>query len=269
MSMNLDRLRQTQNKFAVLGLVAFALTFQFWVIDSLPIFKWDLPNDLKVYIIRTISVGASLLFIWAVAPRALSRFRVRINFFKITFFVVVCAAMVAITIIRDGVTDVSILGWLNALLFSLFIGLDEETFDRGLIFGIIERFGQESALVISSVIFGASHITNFFYGEDSFNYSLGHMLDAASFGYVMGALMLVSKSIWLPILAHGMIDLAWVVMDPKTSLQITSGNTNWPMTILYFSLNIIAARLLLRMQSKWEHFPNSFKGLAKQMGLIE
>ena len=85
----------------------------------------------------------------------------------------------------------------------------------------------------------------------------------------MGALMLVSKSIWLPILAHGMIDLAWVVMDPKTSLQITSGNTNWPMTILYFSVNVVAARLLLRMQSNWEHFPNSIKDLAKRMGLIE
>lgn len=262
-------MRQTQNKFAVLGLVAFALTFQFWVIDLLPIFKWDLPSDLKVYFIRTISVGASLLFIWAVAPRALSRFRVRINLFKITFFVVVCAAMVAITIIRDGVTDISILGWLNALLFTLFIGLDEESFDRGLIFGIIERFGQESALIISSLIFGASHITNYLYGEDSFNYALGHILDAASFGYVMGALMLVTKSIWLPILVHGMVDLAWVVMDPKTSLEITSGNTNWPMTILYFSVNVIAARLLLRIHYKWERFPNSFKELARRMGLIE
>ena len=75
--MGLDRLRQTQNKFAVLGLVAFALTFQFWVIDLIPIFDWDLPSDLKVYVIRTISVGASLLFIWAVAPQALSRFKVR------------------------------------------------------------------------------------------------------------------------------------------------------------------------------------------------
>jgi membrane protease YdiL (CAAX protease family) len=162
-----------------------------------------------------------------------------------------------------------ILQTFDALLFSLFIGLDEEFFNRVFVFGLLQRIGVEFAMAVSAVIFGMAHLTNYFYGDESFNYVLGHVISAAGFGYLMAAILVATGNVWVPVMIHGLSDLRWVVMDSGDYNAIVSGGTNWFASLFSAFVFVVGARLVLGFNEKRIELPPSWNGALRYLGLIE
>jgi membrane protease YdiL (CAAX protease family) len=207
--------------------------------------------------------------IWIFAPNALKLFRLKLGGYPPYFTLMLFGALALGSLIYGGFNHFPILQSLDALLFSLFIGLDEEFFNRVFVFGLLQRIGVEFAMAVSAVIFGLAHLTNYFYGDESFNYVLGHVISAAGFGYLMVAVMVATGNVWVPVMIHGLSDLRWVVMDSGNYNAIVSGGTNWFASLFSAFVFVVGARLVLGFNEKRIELPQSWNGALKFLGLIE
>lgn len=93
------------------------------------------------------------------------------------------------------------------------IGFNEELVFRGIILNLfLDKFGNSkkgivTATVLSSVIFGAVHLTNIFSGV-SVASALVQAIQAAVLGGLLAAIYLRSGNIWIVIVAHALTDFA-------------------------------------------------------------
>ena len=262
-------IRESQNRCALLAIVLGAQLLNIYAISWLPLFFDNSESNLPVYQYRLISMALSLLLIWIFAPNALRFFRVRIGKYPRTYTALIFIGLILGSLIYGRFQNFSLLTSLDAIVFSLFIGLDEEFFNRAFVYGLLERVGMEFALVVSSVIFGLAHFTNFFYGDESFDYVLGHVIQAAGYGYLMVALMIATGSVWMPVAIHGLTDLRWVVMEPGDYSEIVSGSTNWLVTVLVTTAYVVAGRALVGIEKQRFNLPESWKRPLRWLGLIE
>ena len=267
--MKLSAIRGTKNPWAIAGLIFVTHYFQLYILYKLPIFDLGLPGNWPVYVMRTISMAFSVLLVWWLAPDALRFFKFRFNQWKMYYLAAMIGAFVAAAFVNLVLYSIPVTEAFGALIFSMFIGFDEEFFDRVFVFGLLQRIGFEFALAASAVIFGAMHLTNFFYGDESFNYVLGHVVSAAGFGYLMAVTMVVSGNVWLPVLIHGLADLRWVSMDTTDYQKIVSGNTNWLSILIPVALTIFVSRVMLGLHQGRNLFPQSWNRPLRFLGLVE
>ena len=134
---------------------------------------------------------------------------------------------------------------LSALVFSLFIGLNEDLLSRGFFFGILEKYGMWTATIISSVQFGLLHLTNFYYGGQSFDYTAGQMVNAGAFGFLCCALMIFTGSIWVPIVFHGLSDFPLMMQSEVAFKAQVTGGADWFGTLVEAGLMIVVALVLI------------------------
>jgi membrane protease YdiL (CAAX protease family) len=147
----------------------------------------------------------------------------------------------------------SLLFILSALLFSLFIGLNEDLLSRGFFYGILEKYGMWTAAIISSVQFGLLHLTNFYYGGQSFDYTAGQMVNAAAFGFLCCALMIFTGSIWVPIVFHGLSDFPLMMQSEVAFKAQVTGGADWYGTVVEALLMLIVGWLLIYgPRSAWQ-----------------
>ena len=150
----------------------------------------------------------------------------------------------------------------RGIIFLLTIGFGEEMLSRAFTFGILRKFGQWRAILISSLIFGLMHL-NPYIGTAWDPWKIyGHIVSAFGFGIFICALMIVTRSIWVAVLFHAASD--WGVVFDKASSN-SSGTHTWSPGIwegitapLYnVSIMVIAALLLLWINSgtlpAWTH----------------
>jgi uncharacterized protein len=98
----------------------------------------------------------------------------------------------------------SIMTGLLAIVFVFSVGLGEELFARGFIYGYLKKRGNYLALVLSSLIFGLMHL-NRYIGEDWDGWkAYSHVISAFGFGLLACALMIVTRSIWIPVIFHAL-----------------------------------------------------------------
>jgi hypothetical protein len=90
------------------------------------------------------------------------------------------------------------------LLFILSVGFGEEVFNRGFVYGFLERHGQYFGLIWSSVIFGLLHLNRYLGSNWDGWQAYSHVLSASAIGLFMCALMMVTKSIWTSIIFHAL-----------------------------------------------------------------
>jgi membrane protease YdiL (CAAX protease family) len=112
-------------------------------------------------------------------------------------------------------------------IFALSIGVDEELFSRGFIFGALERYGIWLAATVSSIHFGLLHLGNIAWGGQSAAYTLAQVVDAASFGFLAAGLMVFSGSIWVPILMHGLTDFPMQFDSKIHYTKLVTGGADW------------------------------------------
>jgi len=113
---------------------------------------------------------------------------------------------------------------LSAFAMAFAIGLMEEVLVRGLVLNVLlnnsngTRKDVLKACWISSVMFGVMHLTNFFAGA-AFIETVGQVIYAAFIGMFLAAVYIRTKSLWVPIILHAIIDLQGLIMGALLSPQ--------------------------------------------------
>lgn len=87
-------------------------------------------------------------------------------------------------------------------LFTLFVGLNEELYFRGLVFTFLQQKGSRAAVIGSSIIFGALHAANVLSANNPWQHVLLQIVFAFLVGLVLALIMLITKSLWVGIVWH-------------------------------------------------------------------
>jgi hypothetical protein len=108
-------------------------------------------------------------------------------------------------------------GVLALLVTVALIGVFEELVFRGILFrGLESRAGPIWALILSSVLFGLMHYANWVGGQP-LDDTTTQVIHAATAGFLYGAIMLITGSIWPSVLVHaawdGMISVVSTLSD--------------------------------------------------------
>ncbi|MFT8493733.1 MAG: CPBP family intramembrane glutamic endopeptidase [Liquorilactobacillus satsumensis] len=103
--------------------------------------------------------------------------------------------------------------FLVILLIAVSSALLEEFLFRGMFFQAILNILSKSNLpltysgIISSLLFGFWHLSNFFWGGRPLESTLQQVIFAIAMGLILVAVRIISKDIWLSVLIHSWIDL--------------------------------------------------------------
>jgi len=147
------------------------------------------------------------------------------------------------------------------VIFLLGIGISEEIFSRGLTFGMLRKYGERKAMILSSAIFGLLHI-NVYVGANWDSWAAyNHVISAGSWGFLACAVMIATRSIWFTALFHALVD--WSIVfnienvgsDDAGPLPVTSFWENitspWLDLILYVPFALLILRVNRGGWPKW------------------
>ena len=147
-------------------------------------------------------------------PHALRQVVLGIAVGAIVFAIIVATAAAAGVYRVSGPGDTSNL-WVSLVRGGLFAAVAEEMIYRGILFRWIEEFaGSWPALVLSSALFGASHIEN---PNADLVSTVGIMLEG---GILLGAAYMLTRRLWFPMGIHA----AWNVTQGEVFDIPVSGN---------------------------------------------
>ena len=99
------------------------------------------------------------------------------------------------------------------ILFLLGTGFSEEMFSRAFMLGVLYKFGRKSAIFFSSLVFGLMHLNLYVGSEWNPWHAYWHVVNAASFGVFICTLMIVTRSIWVGVIFHALVD--WGIVFDK------------------------------------------------------
>lgn len=238
-----------------------------WALGTLPFDQLPISQYWQVLAYRALSAIFSLIMIKIFAPQALTRLTLHIPVYRWGLVIGVVTFLTLPSLIHSPIGSVSISQIIAGIGFTLFIGLDEELFSRGLIFGVFEKFGTGLAVTVSSLHFGLLHLTNIFWGGQSWSYTSSQIISAMAFGYLATGLMIFTGSIWIPILLHALTDLPSQFDSAPQYSHMVSGNANWVATLL-FSLFYCGIGSLLLFRDSESAKRKFFRAMTK-FGLVE
>lgn len=240
---------RTQSRLKPIGqsvfLVLAATAISTWGFSWIPFDKLPVSHFWMAITYRTVTAVFWLALMWALKPRMLKRlFLVRDPMRLLGGFGVV-AFLTIPQLFRTTYHGHTFAQVIEGLVFALFIGIDEEIFSRGLIYGFLNKYGVKVAAIISSFHFGLLHLVNAVWGGQSFAYTSGQVLDAAAFGYLCCGLMLYSRSILVPIALHGLVDFPMQMLSATQFTHQVTGGFDWFSTIADFVIyTVIGWRLM-------------------------
>ena len=150
------------------------------------------------------------------------------------------------------------LQWPGAILAFLLcmaaVGVCEELTFRGLITGMLyDKYGQSPAgvwlsVVVSSLLFGAMHLTNAIGGEMALSGVLLQAVGATAMGMCLAAIYLRGRNLWAVAAIHGFMDLCALVSSgifrAESMADIIGGYT--PLSLIGYGFYLICALVLLR-----------------------
>ncbi len=124
----------------------------------------------------------------------------------LTYFAFGTAATLTLSLgLEQSDNSVGFNRYVAGALYVFSIALGEEFVDRLLIFGLLQRFGTAFALLVSSALFGLSHMNVYVYDWKIWE-AFHHVMSAFGFGLFMGALLIATRSIWVPVFFHMIYD---------------------------------------------------------------
>ena len=206
----------------VIGTLLNIYAFYFIRFQDLPVSRyWQITIE------RALSSLLTLIEIWWLYPDVMKRLTLRINRKRLLVALLILAYLSLPSIIRSGINNYPIFSIIEGLSFALAIGVDEDFFSRGLIFASLERYGIQVAAIISSIHFGLLHLGNVIWGGQSLSYTLTQVCSAASFGYLAVGIMLFTRSIWIPIVMHGLFDTPMQFEGIEKFTKEVTGKGDW------------------------------------------
>ena len=182
--------------------------------------------------------------------------------------------LIVVQIRGEAFSELDTKGWIRGVIFLSAIAFAEEIFSRGVIFGVLLRHGLVVAVTGSSLIFGVMHL-NGYIGQyfDPWR-AYWHVVSAIAFGVFACALMLVTRSIWMPIVLHTFSNAGLLFRDIDEVIQVRSkpvsvdfwSGITYPLPA--FATFIIPALILLWINAGTPLHP-AVRGLAIKWKLIE
>ena len=238
-----------------------------WGLSWIPFHKLPVSEFWWTTIARGSSALLSLLLIRIFCPRALKRFGWGGKPKNLLISLAIVAYLMGSALWQNNYRGFSVAQIIESFIFALFIGIDEDFFSRGFIFGALERYGVWLAAIVSSVHFGLLHLPNIIYGGQSAAYTIAQAVSAGAFGFLAAALMVYSGTIWVPILMHGLCDFPMQFDTPTQYKAIVTGGADWTSVlvdvVLYSSIGWFL--IMLSDPSKKARMMN----LGKKVGLVE
>ena len=231
--------------FRVLLILAGGTVVNNWGLSWIPFHKLPLSQFWWTIIARSCSALLSLVLIRLFCPSALKRFGWGGKPKNLLISLVIVAYLMGSAIWQNNYHGVSAAQIIESFIFALFIGIDEDFFSRGFIFGGLERYGVWLAAAISSVHFGLLHLPNIIYGGQSAAYTLAQAVSAGAFGFLAVALMIFSGTIWIPILLHGLNDFPMQFDTGAPYVKMVTGGADWVGVGIEFLLYISMGTILL------------------------
>lgn len=138
-----------------------------WGLNWIPLHSLHLSPFWATILFRGCTSAVSLLLVRIFCPAALPRFgsghkprRLLIALGIVLFLM--GPAVLHINYHHFSFTDIAM-----SFIFALFIGIEEDFFSRGFIYGGLESYGIWFAAIISSVHFGLLHLGNIIWGGQS------------------------------------------------------------------------------------------------------
>ena len=129
------------------------------------------------------------------------------------------------------------------LIFTLGIGLTEELYFRGIICNMWKQ-KEKTAILVSSVLFGLSHLLNVMGGAGLAETFL-QIAFAFTYGIIMAFVILRTKSIWPCILLHAFHDFCgFITNEGDMKLNIIVGTIQFAVLLAY------CIYLVVRMKEK-------------------
>jgi len=238
-----------------------------WGLSWIPFHTLPLSQFWWAIIARSCSALLSLVLIRLFCPSALKRLGWGGKPKNLLISIVIVAYLMGSALWQNNYRGASAAQIIESFIFALFIGIDEDFFSRGFIFGGLERYGVWLAAVISSVHFGLLHLPNIVYGGQSAAYTLAQAVSAVAFGFLAAALMVYSGTIWVPILMHGLCDFPMQFDTPSQYKAMVTGGADWMGVLvdlfLYSSIGVI---LILLSNPKGRE---GLKVLGRRWGLVD
>jgi membrane protease YdiL (CAAX protease family) len=231
-----------------------ALTWvSIWGVSLIPFDQLPIGNFWRGFTYHGFCALLWLVFMRVLTPGALPRLRIRVNKKRFLITILIIAYFISGSFYQAHWAGSSLLNILSGLMFALFIGLNEDLFSRGLIFGLLEKYGIAMAAALQALHFGLLHFGNYVWGGQSLSYTSAQIVDAAAFGYLCCGLMIFTGSIWVPILFHGLSDFPMQLTSQAAFTAQVTGSPEWAGTLLKAALMVVVGAILIEM-----HSPKSF-----------
>jgi membrane protease YdiL (CAAX protease family) len=237
-----------------------------WGIGLIPFEQLPLPGYWIGVIYRTFSGLVWLVVILYFYPQALSRFKVQFSK-KLLIGLLIVLFFTAGPIYHADYAHKSIFDVVVGFFFALGIGVDEDFFSRGLIFGTFESFGIQIAAIVSAVHFGLLHFGNVIWGGQSFSFTSTQVVGAMAFGYLCVGLMLYTKTIWVPVLFHGLTDFPMQLESAASYKNTVTGQAYWLYTFSFAIPYVVTGWVLISLSTR-----GSFRRLTswgERFGLVK
>jgi membrane protease YdiL (CAAX protease family) len=242
----LPTLRNLPLRSAVLALCGL-IAWDIYGLDFIPFTKTfgDTPwNGISYHAVSGVcSVGLMAIF----CPGALSRLRFYAPLKETAVGLVVICLVSSSFFWEVRVPGFPAWEIAEAILFTIMIGVGEDFFNRGLIFGMFERFGWGLAIAVSSVTFGLEHYTNMLWGGQDFAQTNAQVIDAAAFGVVGCSLMIYTGNIWFSVVMHGTYDFSLVTTSHIDYVKQLSARVDWVPIFIEAVVYLTISAVLLRM----------------------
>jgi len=148
-------------------------------------------------ILALFSIGVMLLL----RPTTITYFSLPSFGWKLVIAFVFMINLIVVQIRGEDFSQVASDKWLRGIIFLILVATAEEIFSRGVVFGVLQRYGMAFAVIASSLMFGLMHINSYIGNFDPWP-AYWHVVSAASFGVFACALMVITRSIWMPIVLH-------------------------------------------------------------------
>ena len=141
---------------------------------------------------------------------------------KFVVALIMTVNLIVVQIRGEAFSELDAEGWIRGVIFLTAIAFAEEIFSRGVIFGVLLRHGLVVAVTGSSLIFGMMHL-NGYIGEyfDPWR-AYWHVVSATAFGVFACALLVVTRSIWMPIILHTLSNTGLLFRDLEEAIEVRS-----------------------------------------------
>jgi membrane protease YdiL (CAAX protease family) len=203
------------------------ITVNTWGLAWLPIGTLPLPSFWVSIIFRSCSALITLVGIKLFCPLILKRFTFGHNPKRLIVALLIVGYLTMPSFIHLRLQENTCSTIIEAFTFTLFIGIEEDFFCRGFLFGCLEKHGKWIATSVSSIIFGLLHLGNILWGRQSASYTIAQSVSASAFGFLAASLMLFSGTIWTAVLLHGLADLPMQFQSSSQYSKIVTSQADW------------------------------------------